>query len=122
LLAPSAQPSYLVANYLQHGIPSEIKDPIHEYGTIFQETTTLSPSRLYYHSITLLPNAIPVNCRYYRYSPEQKDEIEREVTKVLEYGIVVPSLSPFASPVLLVKKKDDNWRFCVGYMKLNCQK
>jgi hypothetical protein len=60
-----------------------------------------------------------VNCRPLRYSSKQKDEIERQVTKVLECGIVVPSLSSFTSPVLLVKKKDDSWRFCIDYRKLN---
>jgi hypothetical protein len=60
-----------------------------------------------------------VNCRPLRYSSKQKDEIERQVTKMLECGIVVPSLSSFTSPVLLVKKKDDSWRFCIDYRKLN---
>jgi hypothetical protein len=60
-----------------------------------------------------------VNCRLYRYSPEQKDEIEQQVSKMLASGVVVPNLSPFASPVLLVKKKDNSWRFCVDYRKLN---
>jgi hypothetical protein len=38
---------------------------------------------------------------------------------MMQSSLVVPSVSPFASTVLLVKKKDGSWRFCVDYKKLN---
>jgi hypothetical protein len=67
----------------------------------------------------MLPDVVPGNSRPYRYSPLQKDEIEKQVLGMLQSGLITRSVSPFASPVLLVKKKDGSWRFCVDYRKLN---
>lgn len=62
---------------------------------------------------------MPVNAKPYRYSPQHKDEIERQAKEMLQSGLIVPSTSPFASPVLLIQKKDGTWRFCVDFRRLN---
>ena len=83
------------------------------------EPKSLPPARVFDHAINLIPGSVPVNSRPYRYSPLQKDEIERQVSEMLKAGLITPSISPFASLVLLVKKKDGTWRFCVDYRRLN---
>lgn len=86
---------------------------------MFAEPTGLLQHKPWDHTIPLLPGAKPVNIRPYRYTPEQKAEIEAQVREMLKAGLIVPSVSPFSSPVLLVKKKDKTWRFCVDFRHLN---
>jgi hypothetical protein len=100
-------------------VPECVQEVLDQFKEVFKTPDSLPPSREYDHTISLLPGTTPVNVRPYRYSPLQKDEIERQVQEMLQAGTITRSVSPFASPVLLVKKKDGSWRFCVDYRKLN---
>jgi hypothetical protein len=90
-----------------------------EFKDVLTEPSTLPPHREYDHTIPLMSNSAPVNTRPNRYSPLHKDEIEKQVRTPLDTGLITTSTSPFASPVLLVQKKNGFWRFCVDYRKLN---
>ena len=64
-------------------------------------------------------DAPPIRQRPYRTPIAQQAEIERQVQSMLENNIIRHSKSPWASPVVIVPKKDGTKRFCVSYVQLN---
>lgn len=100
-------------------LPESVTKLLQSYHTLFEEPTTLPPSRSCDHTIPLVPGARPINVRPYRFSPAMKDEIESQVSKMLETRVIQHNTSSFSSLVLLVKKKDHSWRFCIDYRHLN---
>ena len=48
-----------------------------------------------------------------------KDTVNSQIDKMLHHGIIQPSCSPWASPIVMVKKKDETWWICVDYRKVN---
>ncbi|GJY89117.1 ty3-gypsy retrotransposon protein [Tanacetum coccineum] len=100
-------------------LPVDLHNLLVSFEDVFLTPRGLPPSRELDHHIPLLPDCAPVNVRPYRYPHFQKSEIERLTAEMLDQGIIQPSHSPFSSPVLLVKKKDGTWRFCVDYRALN---
>lgn len=103
----------------QESIPHPVKELIDQFSHLFADPVALPPQRSANHAIPLIPGAQPVKVRPYKYSPIQKDEIETQLKQMLDQGVIRPSSSPFSSPVLLVRKKDGSWRFCIDYRHLN---
>lgn len=111
----------IMPNAVAVPIVGPIEQILEGYSDVFQEPDGLPPIREHDHAITLLDGAPIPNIHPYRYPHYQKNEIEKFVREMLQAGIIRPSVSPFSSPVILVRKKDGGWRFCVDYRALNKQ-
>ncbi|KAJ3685430.1 hypothetical protein LUZ61_014594 [Rhynchospora tenuis] len=100
-------------------VAPELEFVIDQYSHIFEEPKTLPPHKEIDHQIQLANDTQPINLRPYRQSYYQKLEVEKIIEELLKNKFIQPSTSPFASPVILVRKKDNTWRLCVDYRKLN---
>ncbi|GJR81588.1 putative mitochondrial protein, partial [Tanacetum coccineum] len=98
---------------------AELDMVLKHFSEMFEMPEGLPPQQDHEHAIVLKGGTEPISVRPYRYPQLQKDEIKRLVREMVDAGIVRPSTSPFSSPVLLVKKKDGSWKFCVDYHALN---
>jgi hypothetical protein len=64
-------------------------------------------------------DAIPIKQAPRRTPLAFKGAEEEEIAKMLRMDVIRPSTSPWASPVVLVRKKDGSIRYCIDYTKLN---
>ena len=62
---------------------------------------------------------MPIKLPHRRIPPHQMDEVRDHIGKLLKQRIIRRSTSPYAAPVVLVKKKDGSLRLCVDYRQLN---
>lgn len=79
----------------------------------------LPPNRGFQHCIELEEGTKPIMITPYRHPKAYKDEIEKTIKELITMDHIHPSASPFASSVVLVKKKDGTHRMCIDYRALN---
>lgn len=102
-----------------------IKNICEEFADIFYlEGDILSHTDLVEHRIPIKEGSAPVFTRQYRFPQSQQTELNRQVEKLEEQGIIEPSFSPWNSPLLLVNKKKDSagnkqYRLVVDFRKVN---
>ena len=69
--------------------------------------------------IELHANAKPFKGRLLPYSHEHVEEMQKQVSQLLQHKLICKSHSEWAAPLLFVKKKGGTWRMCVDFRKLN---
>ncbi|KZS03675.1 Uncharacterized protein APZ42_033546, partial [Daphnia magna] len=90
----------------------------------YRQTFALSDTEIGYctvaeHPINLKEGTTPVCQRPYPSAWKARKIIQTLSEDMLQAGIIERSDSPWGAPVVLIKKKDGSWRFCVDYRGLN---
>ena len=86
-----------------------LREVIQSFSDIFRKQS--GRTKMVRHQIKLMPNSKPYNSPPYRCAPAKREVIEQNLKEMKEQGVVEPSKSPWASPVVLAPKKDGTMRF-----------
>ena len=76
------------------------------------------PSTVATHEVNTGDNS-PIYQRARRKPFALRGQVKKMVQEMLDRGILCPSASPWASPIVFVRKPDGSYRFCVDYRRLN---
>jgi hypothetical protein len=92
---------------------------LHDYRAAFSvDETDLGRTSVVKHTIDT-DETRPVRQPLRRHPPAHMEAIREQVTMMLQQGVIQPARSPWASNVVMVKKKDDSLRCCIDYRQLN---
>ena len=95
---------------------NDLDNLVDEYRDVFSDTPGWTD--VVEHVINT-GDASPIRLAPYRTPHSAHEFLRNEIKTLLQQGIIVPSRSPWAAPVVLVPKADGSRRLCIDYRKLN---
>ena len=102
-------------------LSADLKKMFYQIYTLYvfaSSTADLGKTDRLQHSIPTW-DTTPIRQPVRRVPPPQREEIRDLLNDMLERNVIEPSSSLWASPIILVRKKDATTRFCVNYRKVN---
>ena len=100
-------------------LQSEAKEMLKRNARVFSKTDMdMGRTNLVKHHIKLT-DPVPFKESYRRIPPQMYDEVKAHIQEMLDLGAIRPSNSPWASAIVLVRKKDGRLRFCIDLRRLN---
>ena len=120
-----SSPSSSTDSYIQALVKTvqnkQNRDRLHSLLTRFSKTFDISQHNIaktsIHHVIHTIPHAPPA-CKPYP-QPDKEQAMYKLMQEFLHAGLISESHSPYAAPAILVKKKDQSYRFVVDYKRLN---
>lgn len=108
-----------VSDRLSANEKNRLREVLGQYSDVFVGPDgRVGQTDLVRHKIRLRDET-PIKIPARRLPIHQREIATEEIDKMLNQGIIEHSESPWAAPIVLVKKKDNTTRFCVDYRKLN---
>ena len=97
----------------------ELKTLLKKYQHLFAHDETQLPGTTAIEHVINVTDVTPLRQKAYRVPASLRKALDDKLDTLLDAGIITPSCSPWASPLVLVKKPDNSIRPCVDYRKLN---
>lgn len=101
---------------LPTNVKSQIRENILKNYVNIDKSSVVAP---HYEMTLHLSDDVPFYCHPRRLSYSEKNEVNDMINELLAQGVIRHSESPYASPIVLVKKKNGKTRMCVDYRTLN---
>ena len=92
-----------------------LRDLVRRYPDVF--TDMPEETNVIQHRVKLTDDT-PIRCKPYPLLYAMREELRNEVVSMQETGVVIPSMSPYALPIVMVKKKNGSYRVSVNFRKL----
>ena len=113
------QIKYDINDNLEPKHKEQITEILDKYPKLFDEKIDFGIKTDIKHRIILEENTRPITRHPYRVNGNLREIISKQIEEMLKDEIIEKSSSPWASPVILVKKKNGTYRFVVDYRALN---
>jgi hypothetical protein len=110
----------LTSTYMED-LLEEIQELLENFNDIVVDelSSSLPPIRSIIHHIDLIPGASLSNKEAYILTPQENEEVKRQIQDFLDKGLVRESLSPCTVPTVLSPNKDGGWRRCTDSRSIN---
>lgn len=98
---------------------TEFLDLAQEFSSLFTDapgTTSLFQNHINHINLT---SGEPVRSKPYPVPYSMRESLKKDIDDMMKMGVIRESNSPYASPVVVVRKKDGSNRVCVDHRKLN---